>query len=72
METLKELLDDIKEAERQDKFTHEARNWLVSFRKHVEKLINNQPVEPTDEKPCNCINGWPQTTGGCPKHGVVC
>ena len=45
METIKELLEDIKEAERQDKFTHEARNWLVSFRKKVEDFITSHSRE---------------------------
>jgi len=35
----------------------------------IENQPHNQPVEPT-AKTCNCISGRPQTTGGCPIHGV--
>lgn len=34
------------------------------------EATGNKPVIIVDALPCNCVNGVPQSTGGCPVHGV--
>ena len=41
------LLSSVMEAERQDKFTHEAHNWLRSFSTQIEKTLHSYKTEST-------------------------
>lgn len=42
---IKELLEDIKEAEKQGKFTYEDENWLFKFRKKIEDFIAEEDIK---------------------------